>query len=257
MLAGTLSCGAVTWSEALSDSGMKFGAAALLGTVLLLMIQWPALAGGFDAVSKQGVDLSGHWKLNAAASDDAEALMQKRIAEEAKRRAERMKRDREEGAFWLPPDPPPEPEREAGPDARPPRPGDRPQRRSRRYDGLRQMLGISNTLDITQSGSRVDIVSQVDARRFEAGVESQVSMPGGELADSRVGWDGQWFVIQRKASHGPNVTEKYRLLKKTDQLESVIAWGGDSPLAGIKVHRLFDRGVADTTVPNPDEGPVK
>ena len=245
-------------SKALSDSGMKFGA-ALVGT-LLMLVQAPALA-GFDALSRQGVDLSGHWKLNVAASDDAEALMQKRIAEEAKRRAARMKRDREDGAFWLPPDPPPEPEGETGPDAKQPpvaaRPGDRPQRRSRRYDGLRQMLGISNTLDITQKGSRIDIVSQVDSRRFDAGVESQVSMPSGELADSRVGWDGPWFVIQRKASHGPNVTEKYRWLKKTDQLESIIAWGGDSPLAGIKVHRLYDRGVADTTVPNPDEGPVK
>jgi hypothetical protein len=237
---------------------MKFGA-ALAGT-LLMLVQAPALA-GFDAVSRQGADLSGHWNLNVAASDDAEAMMQKRIAEEAKRRAARMKRDREDGAFWLPPDPPAEPEGEAGPDAKPPpvaaRPGDRPQRRTRRYDGLRQMLGISNTLDITQKGSRIDIVSQMDSRRFDAGVESQVSMPSGELADSRVGWDGPWFVIQRKASHGPNVTEKYRWLKKTDQLESIIAWGGDSPLAGIKVHRLYDRGVADTTVPSPDAGPVK
>jgi hypothetical protein len=245
---------------------MKFGAAALVGTLLLipfLLTPGPAFAGGFDAASKLGMDLTGHWRLNAAASDDAEAMMQKRIADEAKRRAARMKRDREEGAFWLPPEPSPEPqeEGEAAPGAKPqqgaPHPNDRPPRRNRRYDGLRQMLGISNTLDITQSGSRIDIVSEVDSRRFEAGVDSQVSMPGGELADSRVGWDGQWFVIQRKASHGPNVTEKYRLVKKTDQLESVIAWGGDSPLAGIKVHRLFDRGVADTAVPNPADGPVK
>jgi len=244
---------------------MKVGAVVLAGT-LSMLLQWPALAGGFDAVSRQGFDLSGHWVLNAAASDDAEAMMHKRIAEEAKRRAERMKRDREQGAFWIPPEPPQEPpEGEAAPDdkpgAKPPsgasRPNDRPPRRSRRYDGLRQMLGISNTLDITQTGSRVDIVSQVDSRRFEAGVDSQVSMPSGELADSRVGWDGQWFVIQRRASGGPSVTEKYRLLKKTDQLESVIAWGGDSPLAGIKVHRIYDRGVRDTTKADPAEGPVR
>lgn len=238
----------------------------LAAAALLMLAQRPALA-AYDAVSKLGVDLSGHWKLNAAASDDAEAMMQKRIAEEAKRRAAYLKRAREEGAFWLPPPGEPEGEGPAGdkPDAKaesePPagagRPGERPPRRARRYDGLRQMLGISNTLDITQSGTQVDIVSQVESRRFEAGVESQVSMPGGELADSRVGWDGQWFVIERKASGGPRVTEKYRLLKKTGQLESVIVWGGDSPLAGIKVHRLFDRGVADTTPPNPDDGPIK
>jgi len=261
----------VLWSQILSHRGKKFGTLLLAGS-LLLLAQWPALA-AYDAVSKQGVDLSGHWKLNAAASDDAEAMMQKRIAEEAKRRAAYMKRAREEGAFWLPPpEPPGEPEGEAPPggksDAKPDakaggeppgagRPGERPRGRSRRYDGLRQMLGISNTLDITQSGTKVDIVSQVESRRFEAGVNSQVSMPGGELADSHVGWDGQWFVIERKASGGPRVTEKYRLLKKTDQLESVIAWGGDSPLAGIKVHRLFDRGVADTTPPNPEDGPIR
>ena len=256
----------------MSHRGKKFGALLLAGA-LLVLAQWPALA-AYDAVSKQNVDLSGHWKLNAAASDDAEAMMQKRIAEEAKRRAAYMKRAREEGAFWLPPpEPPGEPEGEGPPgdksDAKPSpkaggeptastgRPGERPRGRSRRYDGLRQMLGITNTLDITQSGTKVDIVSQMESRRFEAGVDSQVSMLSGELADSHVGWDGQWFVIERKASGGPRVTEKYRLLKKTDQLESVIAWGGDSPLAGIKVHRLFDRGVADTTPPNPDEGPIR
>ena len=243
----------------------KFGVAALVGA--LLLVQSPAFAGGYDAVPKQPVDLGGHWKLNAAASDDAEALMQKRIAEQNKRRAQMMKRAREEGAFWLPPETPPEPE-EGPADAKPPpeaKPppnaagptGRQPPRRGRRYDGLRQMLGITNTLDIVQAGTKIDIASQMESRRFEAGLESQVSMPGGELADSRVGWDGQWFVIQRRASRGPSVVEKYRLVKKTGQLESVIAWSGDSPLAGIKVHRIFDRGVADTTVPDPEAGPVK
>jgi hypothetical protein len=97
----------------------------------------------------------------------------------------------------------------------------------------------------------------VDSRRFEAGSRSQVSMPQGELADSDVGWDGEWFVIERRASRGPRVIEKYRWLKKTDQLESRLAWSGDSPLAGIKVKRIYDRVVGAVAPPNAELGPVK
>ena len=119
------------------------------------------------------------------------------------------------------------------------------------------MLGISDTLQITQSGATIDIVSQVDTRRFEAGSRSQVSMPSGELADSAVGWEGPWFVIERRAKRGPRVIEKYRWLKKTDQLESQLAWGGESPLAGITVHRIYDRMLTAPPPPDPDSGPVR
>ena len=67
-----------------------------------------------------------------------------------------------------------------------------------------------------------------------------MSMPEGQLADSNVGWDGEWFVIERRVRRGPRVVEKFRLLK-TGQLEYLMNWGGDTELAGIKTRRVFDR----------------
>lgn len=211
----------------------------------------------YDAASSQGVNLSGHWKLNAALSDDAEKMLQQRLDEERREREKWLRKAREQNPLGLPPLGEPEPQ--AGSQTAPaPATGRPPQRqRNRRDEELRQMLGISDTLVITQSGARIDIVSQLDSRRFEAGTRSQVSMPQGELADSRVGWDGQWFVIERKASRGPRVVEKYRWLKKTDQLESMLAWSGESPLAGIKVRRIYDRIVGSVAPPDPARGPVK
>jgi hypothetical protein len=222
----------------------------------LLLFGSTALA-AYDAASAQGVDLTGHWRLNVALSDDAEKMLQERLDEERRDREKWLKRAREENALGLPPLG--EPEAEPGAEGRSAVPANPPRqrRRNRRDDELRQMLGISDTLSINQSGTAVDIVSQVDSRRFEAGSRSQVSMPQGELADSAVGWDGEWFVIERKASRGPKVVEKYRWLKKTDQLESRLAWSGDSPLAGIKVKRVYDRVVGDIPPPDPAKGPYR
>jgi hypothetical protein len=50
---------------------------------------------------------------------------------------------------------------------------------------------------------------------------------------------------------------RFRLLKKTDQIESIMNWGGDSPLAGIKVHRIYDRMLTAPPPPDANSGPVK
>ncbi len=225
------------------------GASAGLGALLLLAA--PAFA-AYKATSSQGVDLSGRWQLNAAASDDAEALLQQRLERERKERAAWDRRARDAGMMMPPPD------QDAANDA-PPAPPDRARRssRERHLDTLRQMLGISSALDIKQSGANLQIVSEVDSRRFEAGTRSQVSLPQGELADSEVGWDGEWFVIKRLTKNGPRVVEKYRWLKKTDQLESRLAWSGEGELAGIKVRRIYDRAVGPVVLPNAELGPVK
>lgn len=217
----------------------------------MLLLAPPAFA-AYKATSSKNVDLSGRWQLNAALSDDAEALLQQRLERERKERAVWEKRARDAGMLMLPPD-------QAADDApaAPPRDRSRRSARERYLDTLRQMLGISSTLEIKQSGANLQIVSEVDSRSFEAGTRSQVSMPQGELADSDVGWDGEWFVIERKVSRGPRMVEKYRWLKKTDQLESRLAWSGDSPLAGIKVRRIYDRVIGAVVPPNADLGPVK
>ena len=230
---------------------------SLLAFACLLMVG-TAMA-DFAATSSRAVDLSGHWKLNVALSEDAEAALQRRLDEERRKREAFMRRAQREGMLFPPPDPdddstgatPPQEQR-----ANPQFPPRRSSLRQRREDELRKMLGISNTLDIVQSGGKITMESQVDARRFDAGSHSQVSMPQGELADSNVGWDGEWFVIERRVREGPRVTEKYRLLK-TDQLESTMAWSGDTVLAGIKVRRIYDRVTGVIPPPDPAQGPVR
>lgn len=233
---------------------VKAGAISLVASLLLL---GSSAFAAYEAASPQGVDLTGRWKLNAALSDDAEKMLQQRMDEERKEREKWMRKAREGNVLGLPPlgEPGPEADADGGVAA----PANQPARqsRNRRDAELRTMLGISDTLAITQSGAKIDIVSKVDTRRFEAGSRSQVSLPQGELADSSVGWDGQWFVIDRRARKGPRVVEKYRWLKKTDQLESLLAWGGDSPLAGIKVRRVYDRVVGDIPPPDPASGPYR
>ena len=127
----------------------------------------------------------------------------------------------------------------------------------RREENLHKMLAISDTLAIRQAGATLDIVTAVEARRVVAGSRTQVSLPEGELADSNVGWDGQWFVIDRRVRGGSRVLEKYRLVPKTGQLEYEMKWSGDSEIAGMKVRRVFDRVTVAPLPADPAAGPVK
>ncbi|MFL6549669.1 MAG: hypothetical protein ACJ8OJ_13315 [Povalibacter sp.] len=199
-----------------------------------------------------GAEISGYWKLNPTFSDDADKLLQQKMEEERRARERWMRREGMADPLGIPPVGEPQP------NAEPPNPGERkPQRsRNRHLQELRDMLLITDTLSVQQNGTRLQIQTEFDSRVFEAGSSSQVSMPQGELADSRVGWEGPWFVIDRR-SHGPRVLEKYRLIKKTDQLESILVWSGDGPLEGIKVHRIFDRMQSAPPPPNPERGPVR
>jgi hypothetical protein len=211
-------------------------------------------AAALDAVSKRNTDLSGTWKLNAALSDDAQHMLAERQREE---REEYMKWRRQQERMY-PPDAPapididgPSPARRNEPSA------SRRASIKRQQENLYKMLAISDTLTIRQDGSTVDLISAVESRRVVAGSHTQVSMPEGELADSKVGWDGQWFVIERNVRRGPNVVEKFRLLPKTGQLEYQMKWSGQSELRGMKIHRVFDRSTAASPPPDPAAGPSR
>ena len=119
------------------------------------------------------------------------------------------------------------------------------------------MLAISDTLAIRQAGATLDIVTAVESRRVVAGSRTQVSLPEGQLADSNVGWDGQWFVIDRRVRGGPRILEKFRLVPKTGQLEYEMKWSGDGELEGMKVRRVFDRVTVTPPQADPAAGPVR
>jgi hypothetical protein len=209
-------------------------------------------AAALDAVPSRPVDLSGSWKLNAALSDDVEHMLEEL---QRKQREQYMKwRRAQEQTYPTNAPPPIDVEGTATPR------GPSPSRRAsikRHQEMLQTMLAISDTLVIHQEGSTFDILSAVESRRVVAGSRTQVSLPEGELADSKVGWDGQSFVIDRSASHGPRVVEKYRLVPKTGQLEYEMKWSGDSEIAGMKVRRVFDRVTVAPPPADPAAGPIR
>jgi hypothetical protein len=206
----------------------------------------------FAAAPKRPTDLTGYWLLDPAASDDPEAMLVERQTKE-RDQFERMRRREQQS---LPPGMPPPIDVDAPPpDAGNRRRGPRPWQKQRE-ENFRRMLAVSPTLEIKQpEPTRFEIVSAVESRRVEAGSHTQVSMPEGQLADSRVGWDGEWFVIERRVRGGPRALEKFRLVPKTGQLEYFMGWSGDTELAGMKIQRFFNRRTGPAPVANPDIGP--
>ena len=218
---------------------------------LLFCLCSACAAAGYDATPKRPVELTGHWVLDAAASDDPEAMLAQRQAEE-REKFERWRRRVEESR---PPGMPPPIDAEAPPPDTNRRRGLRPWQKQRQ-ENLRRMLAVSPTLEIKQiAPTRFEVTSEVESRQVEAGSHTQVSMPEGQIADSRVGWDGDWFVIDRRVRRGPRAVEKFRIVRKTGQLEYYMAWSGDGELAGMKIRRFYDRRTEAPPEPNPDSGP--
>jgi hypothetical protein len=209
-------------------------------------------AAALEAVPKRTVDLSGSWKLNAALSDDAEHMLEERQREERERYM-RWRRDQER---MYPPGAAPPIEVDGSAAPREPSPSRRASMK-RRQEILYKMLAISDTLEIRQDGATLDIVSAVESRRVVGGSSTQVSLPEGQLADSKVGWDGLVFVIDRRVRGGPRVVEKFRLVPKTGQLEYQMNWSGDSEIAGMKIKRVFDRVTQSPPPADPSAGPVR
>jgi len=190
---------------------------SLAGATLLAA----AMTVAYEAEPPQGVDLSGDWVLNVELSDDPAS------------KDPRLRKRR-----WWQHD-----EAEAPRDTGIPQP---------RQDGL---YGPT-TLRIRQRGGHIEMLSENETRRFDAGSQSTVSTSGGGLADSRVGWDGKSFVVDRRVPRGPRLLETYRILTATDQLEVKLRWSGrESPLAGTRLRRIYDRTRLDTA-PGAVDGPV-
>lgn len=225
-------------------------------SVMLLMVA-SATALAYEAYPRKAVTLEGRWTLNTQQSQDAEQILRARIERERERNRkewERFQRSRANSDRAIPPlgaegiDVPPA-TRAAQERVR--------RRQQREMDLYKGMLNVTPWLRIKQQGTRIEIASAMETRVFSAGSSSQVSMPEGQIADLTVGWDGDWFVIQRKAPRGPNAVERFRLLKKTDQLEYQMSWRGDTELAGISVKRIFDRATGEEPVRAPAVGPVR
>ena len=217
-----------------------------------------SLASAYSESPKRPVELEGRWVLNSALSEDAEQMLMERLRKQReadRKRLERWlgKRDPSTGRAI----PPVGEEGVEVPAATRAARERMMRRRAREEDLFKRMLNITKTLHIEQEGRRIEITSAVESRRFDAGTESQISMPEGQVADLETGWDGEWFVVHRRARGGPRAIEKFRVLKKTGQLEYQMAWSGETELAGMRIRRIFDRSQSAPPVRNPDVGPVR
>jgi hypothetical protein len=218
----------------------------------LILLAAASSAHALKSTARNGVMLAGQWTVNVQASDDGEAMLARRMEELAKqqhRAAQRQQRRMQNDPFaW-------EPQFTA--------PEHTPQfiaAMAERERNRRRLLGLTKQLRIEQDagGARVTIATDFETRRYDAGRRTQVSLPQGQLADSSSGWDGDWFVIERNARNGPRITEKFRRLGKTDQLEMLVTIKGDSALSGLKLRRVFDRAQAEANViRGEDAGPVR
>ncbi|MET0659145.1 MAG: hypothetical protein ABW110_13420 [Steroidobacteraceae bacterium] len=212
----------------------------LLAIVFALIAAATTMA--YDAQPRQAVSLAGSWVVNAAASDDLDKLVSGLVAKEEKELRRWRQRMEEEDRFSVL-------------DSSPDTPAS--QHRRAAEDEFKRMIGAANRLEIGQDGAKLEMRSDLDVRRFEAGSSSQVSMRNGDIADSRVGWDGDWFVIDRKVPRGAREVEKLRLISKTGQLEYVVQWSGDTELSGVKLRRIFDKAASDGMPTDPAAGPVR
>jgi hypothetical protein len=205
------------------------------------------------AAPKREVRIEGDWKLNVQQSDDAQGALAERLQREHDRMMKMMRDMDRRGPLGLPPP-------DAARDLPPPSEDARAQmrrHREREEEIQHRFLAISDWLRMSQGPTGIELSNAAEQRHVEPGTRSQVSMPGGELADERVGWDGETLVISRDTRDGPDVVEKFRWLKASDQLEYRLVVSGDSELAGIKLKRVYDRNLAAPALINPVIGPVK
>lgn len=225
---------------------------------LLTVMFVASSAMALDAQPRKPVELQGRWVINYEQSEDPEKLLMERLEKQRaadRKRLERYLRSREPnmGQRTLPPIGEEGVEVPAATRAA----RERVQRRQAREEELfKRMLNVTKTLDIRQEDRRVEISSEVESRRFDAGSESQISMPEGQLADLEVGWDGSVFVVRRTSRNGPRAIERFRILK-TGQLEYSMAWSGETELAGMKVRRVFERASGEPPPRDPNVGPVR
>jgi len=217
----------------------------------------------------KGVELQGVWRLNRAASDDPQKLIDKLKAEALKRIRRAMNA------------PPPMdqsgqqsgrrrgsggpggsggsgasggPVGNAGVTDQPSQdelqaqmaPGGDPLRNSPTMHELRTILQRSDYLTIRQAPDQVGFDYGTTVRSYTPGAHSVVSSENG-VADQSAGWSGKQFVVNVKPQLGPQVFEQYELSPDGKQL-IVTTRIGPFELSRVTLKRVYD--ATGAAVPN-------
>jgi hypothetical protein len=229
-------------------------AAALLATT--------ALAGCFGnryAAENSGtVQLQGVWRLNRAASEEPQKIIDK-LKEEASKKIRRAMNAQQQGSFGGPgggggggqrrgqgggqgggAEPIPEDL------PQPPGPGMDPLRNSPTMHELRAILQRSDFLTIKQSSDQMSFDYGTTARTYTPGGRSVVSSENG-VADQTSGWNGKQYVINIRPQLGPLVVEEYALSPDGKQL-IVKSHIGPFELSKVNLTRVYD--ATGAVIPN-------
>jgi len=223
-------------------------------TLLLVVALTGCIGTRLSPETPKGVQLQGVWRLNRAASDDPQKVIDRLKAEALKKVRRAMnapppssmggpgqqRRRGPVGNAGVTDQPTPEElQAQQGP-------GMDPLRNSPTMHELRAILQRSDYLTIRQSPDQVGFDYGTTVRSYTPGAHSVVSSENG-VADQAAGWNGKQFVINIKPQLGPQVVEEYELSPDGKQL-IVKSHIGPFELSKVNFMRVYD--ATGAVVPN-------
>jgi hypothetical protein len=217
-----------------------------------------ALAGGCATTLgpevPAGVDLSGSWKLDVAASDDPQKILEQMRKDAIKILMRRPQQyapmPGERGAAGTP-----EAMQANGSYEEPPPPemphGD-PLRRSPMAHVIQDTVARGEFLSVRQGPGEFVLDYGTTRRSFTPGARSVVSMFNG-VGDQTSGWKGHEYYIQVRGQLGPDVTEEYSLSGDGRQLVAKLHVNAGE-LPAVNYTRIYNRSreVAPRQLPTND-----
>jgi hypothetical protein len=204
-----------------------------------------------------GVNLAGSWKLDPAASDDPQKVLDKMRAEAFKiidRRNAAPAPMQRSGRGGGPASG--QQEQSADEDATPPPPPGTPRPDPLRYSPMAHIIMATvargEFLTISQGTDEFVLDYGTSRRSFTPGARSVVSAEGG-VGDQTSGWEGHAYVIHVKSQSGPDVTEEYSLTDNGHALLAKLHLGsGELPAVDLKRIYRPTTEAAPKQLPNND-----
>jgi hypothetical protein len=217
------------------------------GRVLLCAAAATSLAGcagsRLSPDAPAGVTLAGAWKLNRAASDDPQKVLERMRAEAFKRMGRRVTagpRPDVRGGSRRSSSPDDQPLEEDSAPVRAARGAPRPDPllRSPMAHVLLTSIARGDFLTVRQGPGEFALDYGTSQRSFTPGARSVVSAEGG-VADQTSGWQGREYVIRVRAQLGPDVTERYGLAADGKHLVAKLHIATEE-LSAVELTRVYD-----------------
>lgn len=228
---------------------------SIVGALLMAATLTGCIGSNLKPETPNDVQLQGVWKLNRAASDDPEKILDTLRAEALKRVRRALNAplpsvsqsgggQRRRGGGGQGGAVPDQPLPEDLPQQ--PGPGTDLLRNSPTTHELRAILQRSEYLTIRQSPEQMAFDYGTTVRSYTPGGHSVVSSENG-VADQNTGWNGKQYVVNVKPQLGPQVVEEYALSPDGKQL-IVKSHIGPFELSKVNLTRVYD--ATGTVVPN-------